>query len=524
MNWRYIRSFFAMVFFVFITQNVHAQTKIRVLNFQADNGFQHKSKQAGLEMIEHLGEINNWEVHTSIDTSDISMKKLSSFDVIVFNNNCGNKGRIFSDAQHRVLQNYIRSGGGFVGIHCAGAIWKEGGEFQLWYEKLVGTSLVKHPKVQPAKLIVENKEHICTCHLPDEWMVTDEWHTFSHNPRNNVNVLISLDESSYEDSPKMGGDHPFTWYQYYDGGRSFFTSLGHTIDIYADENYQKLVQGGIIWASGMADKQLKLPVAEGLMLDLDADYGISLEKGNRISSWKNQVGETVVKSFDKQDKGRIEAGSGMPRLKLNVPELNGHNSVVFHRQEMVNEHEDAFDHLTTGSGYTWFAVISVYEQVQGKPGVNAFFGNLRNTNVDKKGQYEGLWAGLSDENQMWTGARNALQKGLWNENSPHVLYDQPLEASRYYLVMGRMGSGTDKVPIELFINSNEPVASEVFPVNTKANPSKMVIGQERDATNHPGVESFDGEIARFLIFDHPLSDDEIINVMKYLEKKYNIQL
>ena len=174
------------------------QDKIKVLNFQADNGFQHQSKKAGLEMIEHLGEINNWEVVTSIDTADINMKNLQSFDVIVFNNNCGNKGRIFSDAQHRALQNYIKSGGGFVAIHCAGAIWEEGPDFQEWYEKLVGARMVAHPKVQKATLIVEDKEHLSTRHLPDEWSVTDEWHTFANNPRENVNVLISLDESSYE--------------------------------------------------------------------------------------------------------------------------------------------------------------------------------------------------------------------------------------------------------------------------------------------------------------------------------------
>ena len=48
----------------------------------------------------------------------------------------------------------------------------------------------------------------------------------------------------------------------------------------------------------------------------------------------------------------------------------------------------------------------------------------------------------------------------------------------------------------------------MVPVNPKANPSKMAVGQERDATNHPGKESFHGEIARFLIFERPLSDKE----------------
>lgn len=504
-------------------QTIWAQHKIKVLNFQADNGFQHKSKKAGLEMIERLGQVNNWEVVTSRDTADITIENLHTFDVIVFNNNCGNKGRIFSDAQHWAFQNYIRSGGGFVGIHCAGAIWHEGGEFQSWYEGLIGTRLIDHPQVQEANLIVEDTLCACTAHLPKVWKVKDEWHRFSVNPRKNVHVLISLDENSYQGEQKMGGDHPFTWYQYYDGGRSFFTSLGHTSEIYSDENFQKLVQGGIVWASGAIDENIKLPVSDGLMVDLNADDGVTIENGNRISSWKNQVEDTLVKSFDKEDKGRDKPGSGMPRLLLNVPQLNFHNAVVFHRQELVNDNEDAFDHLTTGSGYTWFSIMSVYDQVKAVPNVNSFFGNLRNTNIDKKGKFEGFWAGVSDENIPWMGSRNAITQGRWDKNNPYVLAPEPLEQEKFYLLAGRMGAGTDTVKLELFVNIENSIAQDIFPVNSGANPSKMAIGQERDATNHPGHESFDGEIARFLIYDRPLSENELKSVMEYLTTTYNIK-
>ena len=69
-----------------------------------------------------------------------------------------------------------------------------------------------------------------------------------------MHVLLSLDEDSYEGEQKIGGEHPLTWYQYVDGGCSFFTSLGHTIEIYSDENYQKLIAGAIEWAAD-ADKK-----------------------------------------------------------------------------------------------------------------------------------------------------------------------------------------------------------------------------------------------------------------------------
>ena len=67
-----------------------------------------------------------------------------------------------------------------------------------------------------------------------------------------------------------------------------------------------------------------------------------------------------------------------------------------------------------------------------------------------------------------------------------------------------------------------PVASADFPVKAGGNPSRMAIGQERDAIQHPGRESFDGEIARFLIWERPLSDKELEKVMSELRKSYGL--
>jgi hypothetical protein len=61
------------------------------------------------------------------------------------------------------------------------------------------------------------------------------------------------------------------------------------------------------------------------------------------------------------------------------------------------------------------------------------------------------------------------------------------------------------------------------PVNPAVNSSKLAIGQERDATNHPGRESFDGELARFLVFERPLTKDELQQAMDSLKKTYAIR-
>ncbi|MDN5204205.1 ThuA domain-containing protein [Fulvivirgaceae bacterium BMA10] len=509
-----------LLFTTILPKIVFAQSPLRILNFQADNGYEHNSKDKALAMIESLGVQNGWEVVSTRDTAILKPKTLMAFDVVVFNNNCGNHGRIFSDKQQKAFRRYIRNGGGFVGIHCAGAIWHEGNSFQQWFEGLIGTRLIDHPKVQRARLIVEDRSHISTQHLDEEWHITDEYHTFSHNPREHVNVLISLDENSYEGEVKMGGDHPFTWYHHYDGGRSFFTSLGHTKAIYTDRHFQKLVEGGILWSSGRA--MAKMPVINGLLLDLDADYDVEIEEGNKVHVWRNQV-DNDIKDFIKRDEGRKIAGSGRPMLVLNVPELNGHNTIVFHRQELLNDNEDAFDHLINGSGHTWFSVMSVYEQVPDLPGVNSFFGNLRNSNTDGKGFYEGFWGGFTDDNRPWLGVRNGIGPGRWNTNNPLVDAPEPLKEGKYYLVMGRMASGTGEVTMELFVNDIAPRAKGKITVNPESNPSKMSIGQERDATNHPGKESFDGEIARFLVFERALSDTEMNQMIHYLKERYSLK-
>jgi hypothetical protein len=254
---------------------------------------------------------------------------------------------------------------------------------------------------------------------------------------------------------------------------------------------------------------------EGLILDLDADRGVKVVDG-RVASWTNQV-DWKVKVFAATRDASHEKGTGHPSLKENVAAIRGHNTVVFRRHELINSDEDAFDHLITGSGYTWFAVMLAYPQVSGLKDVNSFFGNLKNG-----GQYEGFWAGLKDDNTLWMGSRNGITFGRWDENNPQLLGPK-LQDNRYYIVAGRMGAGTGKVTIELFVNSTEPVVSKPFPVNPQANSSKMAIGQERDATNHPGHESFDGELARFLMWDRPLNSQEFDKTLSWLREAYGIQ-
>jgi len=266
----------------------------------------------------------------------------------------------------------------------------------------------------------------------------------------------------------------------------------------------------LLSSSNSAEKEI---ANKGLILDLDANKGLTLENGNSISSWQNQVKDFSAQNFVKRDEGRKFAGSGRPILKKNSDELKGNNSIIFKESELVNMKEDAFDHLVTGSGYTWLIVMKPYKQDGKLKDVNAFIGNLRN---GKK--YEGIWAGLEDNNTLWAGTRNGLTFGRWDKNNPKLT--GPILENKFYIIAGRQSAGKEEATVDLFINSASPISSKSTPVNTKANSSKLAIGTERDATNHPGKESFDGEIARVLIYERPLSKDELNTLIESLKKTY----
>lgn len=268
-----------------------------------------------------------------------------------------------------------------------------------------------------------------------------------------------------------------------------------------------------------APLQKKPAAPKGLLLDLNADKGVVTDSDGRIESWTNSIINSPVKQFRKVDEGRETKGSGRPSLVKNVQQLKGHNTVKFVKQELLNDSESAFDSLNTGSGFTWIAVLRPYNQVGQLQDVNSFFGNLRNG-----GNYEGFWAGFTDDNRLWTGSRNGITFGRWDENNPCVLSDKKLDTGRYYLLAGRMQAGLQPVAIDLFIDDfSAPDVSGIVPVNIEADPSKFAIGQERDAIEHPGVESFIGEIARFMIYDRPLTDEELRTLGKSLRRIYFVQ-
>ena len=238
----------------------------------------------------------------------------------------------------------------------------------------------------------------------------------------------------------------------------------------------------------------------GLLVDLDASRGVTADAEGRVSRWVSQAGPAEAREFVGQDKGRKLPGSGLPTLL----KVDDEAVVSFREQELLCADEQVFDGLIRGSGCTWAAVLRPYAQGRdGLKDVNSFFGNLRNG-----ARYEGIWGCLDDDNTVWWGARNGLSFGRFDVNNPKLIGPK-LAAGRRTVVAGRMAAGTGTVLLELFVDGPTAVATGRFPVNLTADSSKLAVGQERDAVQHPGRESFDGELGRFVLWNRPLTDDEL---------------
>jgi cytochrome c len=216
----------------------------KVLVFSKTTGFRHDSIPAGIAAIQKLGQENNFTVDATEDDSLFTDANLAQYQAVIFLSSTGDP--LGTQAEKDAFQRYIEAGGGFVGIHAA----SDSGYNWAWYGGLVGAYFKQHPEIQPATVKVEDSAHPSTYGLPLEIIRTDEWYDFQTNPRSKVHVLTSLDDTSYNGST-MGIDHPNTWCQEYDGGRSWYTGMGHTIESFSEPNFLHLLLGGIQTAAGV---------------------------------------------------------------------------------------------------------------------------------------------------------------------------------------------------------------------------------------------------------------------------------
>ncbi|MDI3385363.1 ThuA domain-containing protein [Streptomyces sp. B-S-A8] len=272
-----------------------------VLVFSKTAGFRHDSIPEGIAAVKDLGAANGFTVDATEDAGAFTPGNLAKYDAVVW---LSTTGDVLNDTQQAAFEKYIKSGGGYVGVHAAADT-----EYDWpFYGELAGAYFQSHPHIQPAKVDVEDHAHPATAHLGQVWDRTDEWYNYRSNPRDRARVLASLDESSYTGGT-MNGDHPIAWCQEFDGGRSFYTGGGHTKESYAEPAFKQHLLGGIRYATGAANADCRPEQGYTRLFD-----------GTSLDGWK-QAGPG---SFELKD-GTLTTVGGMGMLWYAAKEFGSYS-------------------------------------------------------------------------------------------------------------------------------------------------------------------------------------------------------
>ncbi|WP_254412525.1 ThuA domain-containing protein [Dyadobacter diqingensis] len=228
-----------------VTESFAQAPKINVLVFSKTEAFRHNSIGAGKTALAKMAKEKGFAVNFTEDSKLFNEKELRKYNAVIFLNTTGD---VLNDGQQASFERYIQAGGGYLGIHSATDC-----EYEWpWYGQLAGAYFLDHPStpsnVQKGKYSVKEKGHWATQGMPDEFERMDEFYSFRDiSPK--INVVLTIDEKSYQGG-KNPDFHPMSWYQEFDGGRSFYTAMGHTDETFSEPLFLNHLWAGINYVAG----------------------------------------------------------------------------------------------------------------------------------------------------------------------------------------------------------------------------------------------------------------------------------
>jgi type 1 glutamine amidotransferase len=212
----------------------------KVLVFTKTLGWRHKSIETGVKTIRDFGETHNFVVAHTEDSLHFSQADLPQYDAIVFLNTTGN---VLDSKGQTAFEKYIQGGGSFMGVHAAADT-----EYDWpWYGNLVGGYFESHPNdpnIRKAQLI-KKENHRSVKHLQNTTQLSDEWYNYK-NLNKEIKPVLMLDEASYEGGTN-GDYHPISWSHEYDGGKAFYTGLGHPKEAYSNPLFRTHLEEALLW-------------------------------------------------------------------------------------------------------------------------------------------------------------------------------------------------------------------------------------------------------------------------------------
>ena len=243
---------------LFITSSFLAQeaqsVKKRVLIYTKNGeGFVHKNIPSSIKALKEICKQEGIIADSSDTPSLFTTENLAKYDALIFSN--ANNDVFDNESQKKAFQDFIKNGGGFMGIHSSNAVERN----WPWYWAMIGGKFVRHAPHQEFDVVVTDASHPSTNFLDKRWTISDECYYSNHlNP--SIHVLLSADLNTVEDKQKstypsdiFGNYFPLCWTNNFEGARQWYTAIGHDAKAYNDPTFRKHLRGGIVWVLAIED-------------------------------------------------------------------------------------------------------------------------------------------------------------------------------------------------------------------------------------------------------------------------------
>ena len=172
-------------------------------------------------------------VNKALDDADY----LNQFDALLL---YANHPRI-SSAQWKNLISFVRSGKGFIPVHCASWCFSNVPE----YDQLVGGRFKSHQGAVFSPRVVK-KKHPAVQGIGKLEAWDETYFHERHNSKNRTVLMVR--------DPLLGDPHdqpePWTWVRTEGKGRVFYTASGHDERVWGKAEFHQLIKQGILWAVG----------------------------------------------------------------------------------------------------------------------------------------------------------------------------------------------------------------------------------------------------------------------------------
>lgn len=461
----------------------NAPDETRILVFSKTAGFRHESIESGIAALQDMGDKHGFLVDTTENSSHFNEENLLRYKAVVFLNTTGD---VLNQEQQNDFERFIQAGGGYVGIHAATDT-----EYDWpWYGKLAGAYFESHPNnpnVKEGEFFVVDKNHAATDSLPEKFKRSDEFYSFKKiNP--DIKVLVKIDERTYTGGTN-GDNHPMSWYHEFDGGRAFYTAMGHTSESFSEPLFLRHLWGGLQYVLG-GDEPVKLNYALAktkrvpeenrftkVVLDekLDEPVELAILPGQRVlfverkgavkiydpKAMKTKVIAQIPVStkYRFKDNGRAEAEDGLLGVALD-PKYEENNWIyLYYSQEgekpvnILTRYELVGDSLIDASKKVLLEVEVQREQCCHTGGSIAFDakGNLYLSTGDNTSPRSTKYAPM--DNRPGRGPWDA-QKSSANTNDLRgkIIRIHPEDDGTYTIPEGNLfPKGTEKTRPEIYI-------------------------------------------------------------------------